>query len=151
MLLYMLIAFSIGIEGSYNIPAVGFKNIHSGAGFSVFADRNTGIVDLTFSLQAAFYAGDNPSYSMNTTGFRLGFYKKNWPISPVFAIGGDYISRGLSQTSETGFAAAYMIGVLINLKFDRLHIYPKFHYDGLTDMSVHAGFIGLKLGIGYEI
>jgi hypothetical protein len=147
----MLITMSIGIEGGYNIPAVGFEDIHSGAAFSVSADRSMGIVDLTFSMQAAFYTGDNAGYSMNTTGFRLGFYRKSWSVSPVFAVGGDYINRGLNQTSENGFAVAYTLGVLINLKYERLHIYPKFHYDGLTDMSVHAGFIGLKLGIGYEI
>lgn len=151
MLIYMLIALSLGIEGGYNSPAVGFDDIHSGTGFLVFADRNTGIVNLTLSIQAAFYTGDNQGYSMNTTGFRLGLYKKNWPVSPVLGVGGDYISRGLGETSETGFAAAYIIGTQINFEFERMHIYPRFYYEGLTDLKTHAGFIGLKLGVGYEI
>ncbi|UCF70213.1 MAG: hypothetical protein JSW49_08420 [candidate division WOR-3 bacterium] len=151
MLLYILIGLSIGIEGGYVFPAVGFESISSGAGFAVFADRNAGIVDVSLSLQTAFNTGDNPGYSMTTMGFRFGLYKENWSISPVLAFGGDYLSRSLNGTSESGFAAAYTIGAQINIRHERLHIYPKFYYEGLTDLKVHAGFIGIKLGVGYEI
>ena len=151
MIVYILVALSIGIEGGYNIPAVGFQNINTGASVALFADRNMGITDLTFSLQTSFFRGDNPSYTMNATGLRLGMYKGNWPISPLLAVGGDYINRGLNQNSETGFAAAYTIGAIINFKFNRLHIYPKLYYDGVTDFKEHAGFLGFKIGIAYEI
>lgn len=151
MFVYMLVAISIGIEGGYNIPAVGFQNIHTGTTVSLFADRNMGIADLTLSVQTSFLTGDNPSYTLNATGLRLGMYKGNWPISPVLAVGGDYINRGLNQSSETGFAAAYTIGALVNFKINRLRIYPKVYYDGLTDFKKHAGFLGLRMGIAYEI
>lgn len=151
MLLYTLISLSIGIEGGYDFPAVGFESVHSGAVFAVFADRTAGIVDLTFSLQAAFYTGDNPGYSMNTVGLRIGLYKKNWSVSPVVAVGGDYLSRSLNQADETGFTAAYMVGVQVNFNHEKIHIYPRFYYEGLTDLKAHDGFIGLKLGVGYEI
>jgi len=147
----MLFAISIGIEGGYNIPAVGFQNIHTGTTVSLCADRNMGIVDLTLSVQTSFLTGDNPSYTLNATGLRLGMYKGNWLISPVLAVGGDYINRGLNQSSETGFAAAYTIGALINFKINRLRIYPKVYYDGLTDFKEHAGFLGLRMGIAYGI
>ncbi|KPL14969.1 hypothetical protein AMJ74_02430 [candidate division WOR_3 bacterium SM1_77] len=151
MLLHMLLAFSLGIEGGYHIPAVGFQNINTGNSFSVYTVRNVGFVDLTLALKTAFYTGDNASYNLNATGLRLGVQKSNWPISPVLAIGGDYVSRALGQNSESGFALAYSMGMLLNFRIDRLSIHPKFYYDGLTDMKTHAGFIGLKLGIGYEI
>ncbi|MBE0432785.1 hypothetical protein IBX73_04875 [candidate division WOR-3 bacterium] len=151
MILYLLLGLCIGIEGGYMYPAVGFQDIKYGAGFSAFADRDAGVVDLTFSLRAAFHTGDNPGYAMSTAGFAIGCYKKSWPVSPVFTVGADYISRTLNQAGESGVAATYGIGVRINFKVDRLYIYPEARYGGLTDLEVHAGFIGLTLGIGYEI
>jgi hypothetical protein len=151
MFLYMLVALSIGIEGGYNIPAVGFENINAGTVFSIFADRNVGFIDLKLSAQTAFYTGDNPSYSFTTTGLRLAVYKKNWPVSPIMAVGGDYVGRSLNQSNETGFGAAYTLGFLLNFKVNQLHIYPEFYYDGLTDGKKHGGFIGMRIGIAYEI
>jgi hypothetical protein len=151
MLVCMLFTFSIGIEGGYSIPAVGFKNISAGTSFSIVAVRSMSIIDVTLAGQTSFYTGNNSAYHMNATGVRLGMQKSNWPISPVLAIGVDHISRDLNQNREAGFVAAYSLGFIINLHIDQLHIYPKFYYDGLTDMKVHAGFIGLKLGVGYEI
>lgn len=151
MFVFMLVSLSIGIEGGYSIPAVGFENISTGTSISLCTDRNMGIVDLTLSVQTSFFTGDNPSYTLNTTGLRIGVYKNNWPISPVLAVGGDHISRGLKQSNETGFAAAYTIGALINFKINQLRIYPKMYYDGVTDFKEHAGFLGLKIGIAYEI
>jgi hypothetical protein len=151
MLLNLLLAISIGIEGGYHIPAVGFNNINTGTSFSLFAIRKVSFVDLTVGAQTTFYTGDNQSYHLNTFGLRVGIQKSNWPISPVFAIGGDYISRDLNQHNEAGVAVAYSIGVLMNFRVNQVLIYPKVYYDGLTDMKVHAGFIGLRLGIGYEI
>ncbi len=147
----MLLALSIGIEGGYDLPAIGFKDINTGAVFSLAAGRKVGIADAVFSLQVSFYSGDNPAYSMSTMGFRLGFYKKNWPLSPFISIGSDYVIRNLDEGSENGFAAAYATGLLFNFKVERLHVYPKISYEGLTDMKEHAGFISLRLGILYEI
>jgi len=151
MLLNLLLAISIGVEGGYHIPAVGFRNINTGTSFTLSVARRVSFVDLTVATQTAFYTGDNPSYQLNTIGLRVGIHKGNWPISPVLAIGADYVSRDLKQYGESGFAVAYSIGVLMNFRVNQVYIYPKIYYDGLTDMKVHAGFIGLKLGIGYEI
>jgi hypothetical protein len=151
MLLQMLLAFSLGIEGGYHIPAAGFQNLNTGTRFSVYAVRDVGFVDLTLGLNTAFYTGDNVSYHVSTTGVRLGMQKTNWVISPVLAIGAAHVSRSLGQNSESGFALAYSIGTAMNFRKERLSIHPGIYYDGLTDMKTHAGFIGLKLGIGYEI
>lgn len=151
MILYALVALSIGIEGGYNTPAVGFNDIEKGAGFSLVTARNMGFIDMALSLRAAFYNGDNPSYTMNTFGIRLGLYKKNWPVTPVLAAGSDYVIRDLSQANENGFAGAYSIGVRVNFNVERLHVYPMVSYEGLTDFEKNAGFVGLRLGILYEI
>jgi len=151
MLLQILLAFSLGVEGGYQIPAVGFQDLNTGASFSVYTLRNVGFVDLTLALQTAFYTGDNSGYHLNTTGLRLGIQKSNWPISPIVAIGGDYVSRALGEENEAGFALAYSLGVLLGFRMDRISIRPMIYYDGLTDLKAHAGFIGLKLGLGYEM
>ena len=147
----MLLAFSLGIEGGYHIPATGFQNLNTGTRFCIYTVRDVGFVDLTLGLNAAYYTGDNPGYRLSTTGLRLGVQKDNWVISPVLTIGADYISRALGQNSESGFGLAYSIGTALNFHRERLSIHPGIYYDGLTDMKTHAGFIGLKLGIGYEI
>jgi hypothetical protein len=147
----MLFALSIGLEGGYDFPAVGFKDINTGAVFALTAGQKVKFIDAALSLQTSFYSGDNEGYSMSTLGFRLAFYKKNWPLSPVLSIGSDYVIRNLDEASENGFAAAYATGFLFNFRFEKLHIYPKISYEGLTDMKVHAGFISLRLGILYEI
>jgi hypothetical protein len=151
MLFQLLLAFAIGIEGGYHIPATGFQNLNSGTRFSIYTVREVGFVDLTLGLNTAFYTGENPSYHLTTTGFRFGVQKSNWIISPVLAVGADHISRALGQNSESGFGLAYSIGTVMNFRKERLSIHPGIYYDGLTDMKTHAGFIGLKLGIGYEI
>ena len=151
MLLHMLLAFALGIEGGYQIPAVGFKDINTGTSFSVYCSHNMGFVDITAAAQTAFYTGDNSSYQSSATGFRFGVQKGNWPISPVLAVGADYVSRNLHQHSESGFALAYSLGEILNFRINQLSIHPKIYYDGLTDMEAHAGFIGIKLGIDYEI
>jgi hypothetical protein len=151
MLLCLLFAFSIGIEGGYSFPAVGFKDINTGMSFSLFALRAVGFVDAKLAVQTAYYTGDNTSYHYNTSGLQIGIQKNSWLISPVLAIGGYYTSRSLNQSTESGLAAAYSIGAILNFHIERLHIYPKLCYEGLTDMKTHAGFIGLKLGVGYEI
>jgi len=151
MLLYILLGFTIGLEGGYSLPAAGFKDINTGMNFSIFALRDVGFVDLTLGVQAAYYTGDNTSYHFSTTGLRLGVQKSKWRISPVLAIGGYYANRSLNASKESGFTAAYSIGVILNFRIERLSIYPKIYYEGLTDMKTHAGFIGLNLGVGYEI
>jgi hypothetical protein len=151
MLLQVLLAFSLGIEGGYHIPAVGFQNLNAGTGFAIYTIRNVGFVDLRLTLQTTFYTGENTAYNLSTTGMSFGVHKSNWPISPFLAIGADYVSRSLGQSDESGFALAYSIGMCTNFRKERLSIHPGIYYDGLTDMKTHAGFIGLKLGIGYEI
>ena len=147
----MLFAFALGIEGGYQIPAVGFNNINTGTDFSVYCTRTIGFLDASVAVQTAFYKGDNSSYNLSATGLRLGVQKTNWPVSPSLAIGADYISRELHQYGESGFALAYSMGIVFNFRVNQLSIHPKICYDGLTDMEAHAGFVAVKLGIGYEI
>lgn len=151
MILYLLLGLCIGIEGGYMFPASGFQDINSGAGFSVFAGRKAGFADLALSIRAAHYRGDNPGYAMSTLGCALDAYKRTWPITPVLMVGADYLRRTMDETSEAGFAASYALGARVNFNTGPLYIYPEVRYAGSTDLEVHAGFIEVKLGIGYEI
>lgn len=150
MILYFLVALSLGVEGGYNLP-VGFDNLESGPGFAVFVSRDFGITNIALSLETNFYRGKNSAYSLNSYGFRLGFNKSNWLFSPAIDLGADYINRKINAAKETGYAVMYGLGFLINFHVEQLRISPKFYYSGLTDFKSHAGFIGLRIGISYEI
>ena len=150
MVLYFLIAISLGIEGGYNFPATGFDNLNSGAVLNIFINRNFGFADIAVSLETDFYRGKNSSYALNRYGIEFQFSKNNWRFSPIFEIGSNYIYRKLNKTKETGYALSYGLGILLNFHIDRLRLYPKFYYDGTTDLKSHAGFIGVKMGINYE-
>ena len=142
---------SLGIEGGYKVPAVGFNNLESGVAFSIFADHHLQIADAAISIGASFYKGQNASYFMSSYGVKCGFSKNNWRFSPFFEFGGEYMKRELRNAEEIGLALEYAVGFLINFQSNNLRLYPKFYYEGLTDFKGHAGFIGINLGIGYEI
>ncbi|KPJ73797.1 hypothetical protein AMJ52_03070 [candidate division TA06 bacterium DG_78] len=61
------------------------------------------------------------------------------------------MTRNLNTAKESGYVFTYGIGLVINFTVDRLRIYPKLCYDGITDFKEHAGFIGMKIGIAYDI
>lgn len=151
MLIYIIISISFGIEGGYNIPAVNFNDLKSGAALTIFVNRHYRIADVTFSIGTVFYSGDNTGYSLNSYGLRCGFSKNNWKFSPVIEFGADYVNRKINSAKESGYAFNYIIGLMINFHSNKLRIYPKFYYEGITDFKIQAGFIGAKLGIGYEI
>jgi len=151
MICLFLLSLTIGIEGGYMAPAVEFNNINSGVVFSIFTQRHTKRGDVALSFQTSFYAGDNERYAMNSYGMRLGWSKNAWRFSPVIEIGGDYLNRSIGDASESGYAFTYGIGLLWNLKKEKLRFYPKVYYEGLTDLKVHGGFIGFKLGFAYEM
>lgn len=142
---------SIGIEGGYSLPAVGFSHLKSGTALTLFVTRHFHIADLTLSAETSFFSGENPSNSINFFGLRCGFQKNNWLISPVIEFGADYGKHEIKDAKESGYALDYNFGLLVNFQINRMRIYPKLYYQGLTDLKVHAGFIGIKLGIGYEI
>lgn len=151
MLLYLLISISVGIEGGYSQGAVGFNDLKSGTALTVFVNRHFRTADMTFSIGTSFYSGENTSYSLNFYGLRCGFNKNNWRLSPLIEFGADYVTRGVKGVKESGYALNYTIGLLINFHSNNIRIYPKFYYEGTTDFKVQAGFIGMKLGISYEI
>ncbi len=151
MLIYFLISLSVGIEGGYNSPAVGFNDIHSGVALTVFVSHHGGVADVTFSLGTTFHSGDNTSYSLTSYGLRCGFSKNNWLFSPIIEFGGDYANRKIHDAHESGYAFNYALGLLVNFHKEKMRIYPKVYYEGITDFKEHGGFIGAKLGIAYEI
>ncbi len=151
MLLFFLISISLGVEGGYNQPAVGFNNIKSGSAFSLFVNQHWRVTDVTLSIGTVFHTGDNPSYSLDTYGLRCGFSKNNWRFSPIIEFGTDYLRRTIHDAKEFDYVFIYTIGLVINFHHEKLRLYPKFYYDGITDFKEHGGFIGAKLGIGYEI
>jgi len=141
----------LGIEGGYSQPAVGFNNLDPGNVFVIFVGRDLGITNIAFSLETAFYHGKNLGYSFNTAGIRFGFYRSDWRFSPAVGFGTDYVSRAMNKNNETSFAFNYHVGLLINFHINRLRIYPKFYYEGITDFKKQAGFIGVNLGLDYEM
>lgn len=151
MFLYFLVMISIGVEGGYNIPAIGFNNLESGVAFAVFANHHLRIADASLLIGSSFYTGQNDSYFLNSYCVRCGFSKNNWRFSPFLEFGGEYMKRELGGAEETGLALSYAVGFLINFQSNNLRLYPKFFYEGLTDFKGHGGFVGMKLGIGYEI
>jgi len=118
---------------------------------SIFASRDFGIADFTLSLETDFYHGKNNAYSVNFYGVRIHTFKSTWRFSPVIEFGAEYMTRNLNTAKESGYVFTYGIGLVINFTVDRLRIYPKLCYDGITDFKEHAGFIGMKIGIAYDI
>jgi hypothetical protein len=151
MLLYILIALSVGIEAGYNFPSVGFDNLNAGPVLNIFVSRDFGIADLALSLETDFYHGKNNAYSVNLYGVRVHTFKSTWRFSPTIEFGAEYITRNLNAAMESGYVCTYGVGILINFTVDRLRIYPKLCYDGVTDFKKHAGFLGAKIGIAYDI
>jgi hypothetical protein len=151
MLLYALIALSVGIEAGYNSPALGFDNLNAGPVLNIVVSRDFGIANLALSLDTDFYHGKNNAYSVNFYGARVHVFKSTWRFSPVIEFGARYLSRTLNAAKESDYVCTYGIGLVINFTIDRLRIYPKLCYDGVTDFKEHAGFLGAKIGIAYEI
>lgn len=150
MLLYVLLASFIGVEAGYSLPSVGYNNINSGVAFTLYATRYFKCCDFKFGFNTSFYQGKNISYSLSSYGARLEVVQNNWRISPLLTLGYNYINAKIDNTAEVGFAFDYDLGLAINFRHDNLLLSPGLYYQGVTDLSYHAGFIGIKLGIGYE-
>ena len=148
-MLYFLIALSLGLEGGYSMPAVGFNDLNSGITFSLYTNRHFQIVDLSLGMGLSYYTVENSSYSLYFYDLDIGLSKHNWLFSPVLEFGPEYTQRKLGDSDESGFALSYSFGALVNIYFKDLRFYPKFYYKGVTDGQTHAGFIGAKLGVGY--
>jgi len=151
MVLYLLVNLALGVEGGINQPLIGFDNLNSGVVFNVSLSNDLGVVGLSLALQGSFYQGKNPGYSLGSYGARFEFTKHNWRFTPVIELGSDYIYRELNQLKESGFTLSYGIGFQLKFRYESIRVYPEFLYDGLTDFSTQAGFLGIRLGIGYEL
>jgi hypothetical protein len=151
MFLCYLIALSVGIEVGYSQPALRFNDLNAGNTLTATVSHDVGIISIALSGKTAFYSGENPGYSFNQTGIRLELYRRAWRISPIIGVGSDYATRSLNKNSEHGFAFNYGIGFLINFHVNRVHIFPKFYYTGITDFLQQGGFINASLGVDYEL
>jgi hypothetical protein len=149
-MLYFLIALSVGVEGGYSMPAVGFKDLNSGITFSLYVNRHFQVVDLSLGAGMSYYTVENSAYTLYFYDLDIGFTKKNWLFSPAIEFGPEYTQRKHSHSDESGMAFYYSFGFLVNIYSDNLRFYPKFYYKGTTDGQTHAGFIGAKLGVGYD-
>lgn len=151
MILYLLCSLSLGFEAGMNQPFIGFEDLNSGVVFDLCLKRNLGFCKPALGGRATFYQGKNPGYSLNTYGVRFSCSKPTWRFSPFIEFGIEYLTREFNKEKETGFAFDYNFGFLINFRYESLFIYPKFYYEGVTDLSEQASFIGIKLGIEYEM
>ena len=151
MLLYYIFTLMIGVEGGYGMPAVGFTDTHAGPGIVVLASHDLRLIDVGLSLQVGYYQGKHEAYALSTYGARVQFSKHAWRVAPIVEIGADYMGRMIKNSSEYGSAFTYSLGIAFNIPADRLRVYPKFYYEGITDIETHAGFLGMRLGIAYEL
>jgi len=149
-MLYFLIALSLGFEGGYSMPAVGFNDLNSGITFSLYANRHFQVVDLSLGAGISYYTLENSAYALYFYDLDIGLTKNNWLFSPVVEFGPEYTQRKHDSSDESGIAFYYSFGILVNFYFEDLRFYPKFYYKGTTDGQTHAGFIGAKLGVGYD-
>jgi hypothetical protein len=145
----MLIALALGIEAGYNTPASGFQDI-DGVSFALYASRNLSLADLSVSLRSSSYTVENSAYSLQFYGLGFTLTKNNWLLSPVLGFGPEYVLRKYRAQEESGYATSYILGFQLNFRFQKIHLFPRLYYEGLTDMETHAGFLGAKIGIGYE-
>jgi len=149
-MLFFLIALSVGFEGGYNTPGVGFKDLNSGPAFSLYINRHFLFADLCIGARTSYFSVENSAYSLYFYGLSIGLAKNSWLFSPVIECGPEYARRKLGSSKESGYGLNYTLGFLINIHFEKLRLYPKFYYEGITDLETHAGFVGAKLGVGYE-
>jgi hypothetical protein len=150
MIVLMLVSLTLGFEGGYAAPATGFEDISSGVTFSLYSLQRAGFVDIQLGMQITSCRGEHTGYALNTYGVRTWLAKQTWRFSPEISIGVDYVHRTLAQASETGYAFTYGLGMLINIRYNVLRLYPKVFYEGITDFRDSGGFIGIALGVGYE-
>jgi hypothetical protein len=148
---YLIFALSIGIEAGAQAPILGFEDLATGSVFNAVVSGQTHDLALSMAVQASFIPGKNSGYSFTDYGARLGLYKDNWRISPVLDAGFDYCLRKIDQTAENGFTLGYGLGLMIRFHYESLKIYPKFSYEGISDLAAQGGFFTLKLRILYEL
>jgi len=151
MWLFFLTSFSIGVEAGLNQPALGFEDLRVGNSACLLITKEYKFFDLSLGLENSFYRGENLGYSLNFFGPMVSLSKRGWRYSPVIEFGGKYIYRSYRSSREIGGSLNYALGFRINFKFEKLMLYPKFYYEGVTDFRKSGGFLGVKLGIGYEI
>ena len=151
MILYILISFSLGIEGGYSLPANGFRDIDGGVSWAVNLKRVDGFIAYGINLNTVYNRGKNLGYTLNKTDLKFLLYHNKWRISPVLELGFSYIKRSLSGHKEVGYGFQYGAGFLIKFNFESVRIIPGFYYEGITDFKAQGGFIEFRLGIDYEI
>ncbi len=154
MVILFIIGFHFGIEGGINQPVIGLDNtLDNGTSVKAYIGKQdlNHNVHLNLALSGLYYKGKNIGYSFSTYGVSLMIQKIPWRIAPYTEIGIDYISRELDKNKEWGIGFNYTLGFLVNFYYENISIYPGFYYDGITDFRSHAGSLGIKLGIGYEL
>ena len=151
MLLAVIFAMTAGIEAGVNQPLIGFDDLTAGTVFNFQLEQGAYFSDLGLGIQGAFYQGKNQAYSQHAYGLRLLAVKSNWLFSPVLEAGGDYIRRQIGSAQETGLSFNYLLGIRVNFRHQLLTIYPFIYYEGVTDLHVNEGFIGIKIGIKHEL
>jgi hypothetical protein len=146
-----MFSLSIGIEAGGQAPVLGFDDLATGSVIDAVVSGQTHDLALSMALQGSFIPGENPGYSFTSYGARLGLHKDNWRISPVLDAGFDYGQRKLDQAVESGYTLGYGLGLMIKFRYESLHIYPKFCYEGVSDLAAQGGFFTFKLRILYEL
>lgn len=131
------------------MPAVGFNDLNSGITFALYTSRHFQIIDLSLGAGMSYYTVEGSSYSLYFYDLDIGLTKNNWLFSPVVEFGPEYTQRKLGSSEESGISFYYSLGTLLNVYFKDLRFYPKVYYRGTTDGQTHAGFIGIKMGVGY--
>ncbi|MCX7995872.1 MAG: hypothetical protein N3A65_08930 [candidate division WOR-3 bacterium] len=154
MIFYFLLSLHLGFEGGINKPITGLDyNLENGNIYRIYIgkqDLNHNVL-LNLVINGSYYYGENPGYSFSTYGAGIMITKIPWRVSPYIEVGITYVTRVLNKSKEWGMSFDYTFGFLINFYYENINIYPAFYYYGITDFRVHAGIMGMKLGIRYEL
>jgi hypothetical protein len=117
----------------------------------VCVNRHWKIADITIAAGTTFFTGDNSSYALSPFMVRLGLSKTDWLFSPVVEVGAGYVTRSMHSAHESASIVDYALGFIMNFHRERVRMYPKIYYEGVTDFKEHGGFIHTALGIDYEL
>ncbi|MEO0156980.1 MAG: hypothetical protein ABIL07_07690 [candidate division WOR-3 bacterium] len=154
MVIVFIISMHFGIEGGINQPIIGFDyTLNNGTIVKAYIGKQdlNHNVHLNLTLTGSYYQGKNTGYSFSKYGLGIMIRKIPWRIAPFGEMGIDYVSRELNKNKEWGVGFSYTIGFLVNFYYENINVYPAFYYDGVTDFKIHAGNLGIKLGIKYEL
>src|SRR4030042_972152 len=150
MITLICFCMAINIDGGYETPIVGFKDISHGVNVGIGLETKVAFFDMAPGLRMDYYPGDNTRYSIMNYELITAAYKASWVVSPYIGFGGSYLKRSLTDNAEIGYAFIYRGGGQLKISKSPVNIFLRLLYNGLTDFKSYGGFIGYQIGFSYN-